>query len=425
MELVVENNFLNDDCVLEILQYVSIKTLIRVSKVSLQFNRLAQIIFRKKFRTFAYHRQKGLDQREVELMLNEFGHLLENLSLKPVIQHWYTTGLQNKIIKSIEKNCSTTENHLKTLELHDFYANDAFYLLQNAFLWLEKVEITFCAIPYSILQLINKLPRVKELKLVEPLLLLSATTISQNNVIKLNPNLEKLYMECYSFKLYDFIPVIDISYPNISELTLRMELSVFAAFKSDNLMRIANLKKLKKLDLDIEILDISKLLMKFVENGIDLTHLYIRRVRHLRESIIYLCKLNNIEELFLAYSFNMTVHNIHTIANSLKQLKLLSVMNIEVTSLDVINIINVAEKLRRAEFILTPNGAFDSYSCIQMKNRIKTHNLGEKFELMIHKGGFHSMFTGDLTEMRSEEFCKYLSISRHYNAFYSVLFGHL
>lgn len=391
MDYVVDNNLLNDDCVLEIFEELSLKSLIKVAQVSIQFNRLAQIIFSKKYRTFIFD-ELDISQAEILIVLDIFGHLIRKLTLEPKLCGWHNVGIQNGILKAIEKNCSGDMNNLKSLELHDFYANSTFHLLKNAFKCLEKFTINFVTVPYPILHLLNRLPMLKELKMIEPLLTPNSITMGPTIATLVNPNLEKLYLECYSFEVIDFIPTIDICYPNLKELTLRLDLPFFQTFSEVHLYRIANLKLLTKLDLDVETLDISILLGKLVENGVKLKSLQLRRIRHFKEAITHLCKQREIEELFSAFAVNLSIANIFAIASNLPKLRKLSIMNNEITTIDLMNILNSAENLTELELQLTPDSVIYTHDYMHMRIIVNKRQLDKRVHVIVHKVGQYSVF---------------------------------
>lgn len=151
-------------------------------------------------------------------IFKNFGNLMKSIRTPERTYPWYSRGNQKLIIILIKKYCSKT---LKNLHLKNFASiKRHLILMDNIFLNLEVLHMEYVAIPFSILQLINKLPLITDLKINYCIPILPISSAYQP---KVNLNLQKLTLRCREkFFIADVLNVIHIQYPNIKEFKFQM-----------------------------------------------------------------------------------------------------------------------------------------------------------------------------------------------------------
>lgn len=150
---------------LDIFEYFNISDLLATCQVSQQFQRLANSTFKQKYAHFLINNrnQTSNDKTLINIFKN-FGSLMESIETPEKPYPWYDRDMQKLIIVLIKKYCSNT---LRCLRLKNFASIKRYLiLLDNTFVNLEILHLEFVAIPFSILQLISKLPQINDLKII-------------------------------------------------------------------------------------------------------------------------------------------------------------------------------------------------------------------------------------------------------------------
>lgn len=303
MQYVTENCLLNDDCMLEVFKYFDINDLLTTCRVSLQFQRLANSIFSQKYGEFIIdNRNHTADDKILIQIFKNFGHLMRSIKTPERTYLWYDRNTQKLIIILIKKYCSST---LKSLKLKNFASIKRYLILMdNIFLNLEILHLEYVAIPFSILQLIRKLPLINDLKInyCVPILPITATYTPIVNL-----NLQKLSLKCRDrFYMTNVLNVIHLLFPNLTELKFQIigttQESLFTFNKA--LRNIGMLQYLSLLDIDIECEPIEKLILNLNSNKRQIKHLCIHYCLISSYGIDCLTDFNALEELFIINTIN-------------------------------------------------------------------------------------------------------------------------
>lgn len=184
METAQNSAIMNDDCVETIIRKMSFKDLISTVRVSKQFKRVSQLIFRSKFKKLCLSSHvKRLNERKMRVIFKNSGHLMEEFRTASNFYPYFNKSMQIKLIEMIKKYCSRKKNKLKALELRYFYNIDRHLnKLKKVFENLEEINLEYTIIPGSLRHLLNRLPKAKRVILnnCSPLLEDSIRSTSSN-----------------------------------------------------------------------------------------------------------------------------------------------------------------------------------------------------------------------------------------------------
>lgn len=222
MEDDVDNNIMNDDCMNHVFKNFNPRDLIRLAQVSLQFQRVAQQTFRRKYKRIHLNKHfSQLNSKTLRLIFENFGHLIEEFSTTSNFYPWFSSSLQKMTISMIVKNCAQKENPLRSLELR-FFTNIGHKLvdMNEIFEHLEVLKLDHVAIPYSIRSLLHRLPNAKEISLFY---CIPSKHTFKHNEITINHKLQKLHLKCrQELQIANVLVDIDIAFPNIHDLKFKI-----------------------------------------------------------------------------------------------------------------------------------------------------------------------------------------------------------
>lgn len=198
MNHVVENQLLNDHCIMEIFESLPPADLLSAAQVSIQFNRLARHIFKIKYDDFRIYRYfRALDDNKITQIFKNFGDLMRKLDLIPLFYPWHSMRLQKKTIELIQKYCLTGEN-IRELKLSDFSNIDRkLEILFPMFERLETLELKRVTLSLTTLELLRQLPNAKRIKLLFCLNLYDPDAEDRKTESFVNENLKELILIHY------------------------------------------------------------------------------------------------------------------------------------------------------------------------------------------------------------------------------------
>lgn len=418
MNHVVENQLLNDNCIMEIFESLLPADLLSVAQVSIQFNRVARHVFRIKYSDFRIHDHfRALDDTKITQIFRNFGDLMKKLDLIPLFYPWHSMRLQKRTIELIQKYCMA--ENISELKLSDFSNIDKrLEMLFPMFERLEILELKRVTLSLSTLELLRQLPNAKRVKLIFCLNLYDPNIENIKTESFVNENLKELilihYEESY---VVSVLSVINTAFPNLEFFTFRGLSRGYRIFTRD-VINIAFLPKLMKLDIDFSYNYVESLLCNMSERNTTLNCLTLSEATISQTAIDALCKIKSISELFILDSFQISEQNILKIVSELSNLKTLSIMTNEISIDTLYNIVAWAKKMTKGEFKISAR--------MKLENRVydKIHKLtngrSQNLKLCIHKECNYNTFQSELYLLNMSEKPN-LTISRIYNASKSIL----
>lgn len=163
MSALTISSCLNDDCLLHICSYLNLNDLISVSRVSLTFNRIVKILYRR-FKRFEFslihsknNNYKEIEFDEVEKIISEIGEYIFELNIQAVKFKAPNRELLEFILKGCQKN-------LQKLQIEGFVLKKKFF--QNVFpifSQLKSLELRNCAISNYFNEILQKAEDLSEL----------------------------------------------------------------------------------------------------------------------------------------------------------------------------------------------------------------------------------------------------------------------
>lgn len=200
----VNNNcLLNDKVMLDIFKYFDIKNLISTAEVSLQFEGLAISTFEMKHKHFLLNnRNDTANDKTLIAIFRIFGRVMQTVETPSKSYPWYDRETQKLIIVLIKKYCAN--DTLRCSKLYNFSSIKRHLILLNNILPnLTILHLNYVAVPYSILQLLNKMPQIVEVEINYCTPILPINAFFEPNV---NLNLQRISIRCRStFNLLDFL----------------------------------------------------------------------------------------------------------------------------------------------------------------------------------------------------------------------------
>lgn len=223
MEYVIENNLLDDHCVLEILSFLTLQDLYQTMNVSKQFRRLTFSTFREKYKNFRLAKHFYIiDMYQLTQFFTTFGHLIQSLDTDPIFYPWYHSCLQKSTIELIRRYCR--EDQLRSLKMSYFNSiYFSFAKLTGIFRNLQTINIECVSLPYSISNFLNLLTNAKEIILNRCIEICAPTPETRIEMSILQ--VEKLHLNCFDrLNVLSLLPVIHICCPKITDLMFRVVL---------------------------------------------------------------------------------------------------------------------------------------------------------------------------------------------------------
>lgn len=385
MPHLVDNRLCIDDCVLEIFRYLNLDDLLNASNVSLQFRRVAITAFAIKYRHLKLKNSVlNLTDKKLIDIFKIFGHRIQTLETPLNYYPWFKRETQKLIIMLIKKYCANRE--LRILKLHYFGSISRYLILMNnVFANLEILHLEYVAVPYSALQLINNLPRIKTLNLSY---CIPSLPIQNSFKPITNMNLQNLTLRCRDrFLILEVLHVIHLLYPNITTLKFQMIGSYRPSNKISSAMRnVGQLKSLSTLDFDIECEPIESLISNLTTNKHQLKHLCIRYGTISAYTIDSLMELSSIEELLITNTISNTKMDIYELITKLPNLRLISMIDTAISMLELAAIVHTAKNLIRAEFKMS-NSIMNEFILVNIKHTIERRENKLPLWLTLHVNG--------------------------------------
>lgn len=425
MQHIVENQLLNDDCVLHIFKSLTVNDLCSVAQVSKQFQTLAQYTFKMKFNNFKLQEHfEKINISKLKALFIHFGKFIKHLevSASQYKYDWNLNIMETYTLWLIKQNCP--ENQLRTLKLA--YYNRIgrnFKTFRSILTNLEVLEFKCVALPFSICQLLTKLPNVKELTVKDCSPRFPITHFARTIH---NPNLQILKLNCSEdFHTIDVLEHVDVHFPSLKELQFRIipHLPMDRVKYTHGLEKLANVQTLKKLDIDFELnLPIDHFFNKLHENGIELEHFQIRHCVFNSKSINNLCKLKSIKKLALSRNLRLTPAHLIQLAIELPNLEAYSVLMNGVNIPTITEIVQNAKELLKAEFVLIHDEMFTTLSLNRLIDIVIEQKKQELFQLYIHNFFGRPTDENENTLLRNNAQNNHIQIQRHHIVHSSVFF---
>lgn len=395
---------MNDDCVTEVLEFSNLNDLLNACRVSTQFQRAARTIFTKKFKHLKLNvHLKTINEENLLVLFKNFGDLMESIDTPFVFQPRYNKDIQKFIIMLIRNYCSKSTRKLEYLKLNYFgNTNRYLQLMGNIFTNLKILHLEYVSMPYSVLQLINKLPEINELSLTYCIPILPISTRFEPTV---NLNLQKLTLQSRNaIHLLDILRVIDKLYPNISELKFQIIGYVLQIKEfSNTLSNIGSLQKLKKLDIDIECEKLDILLSGLHMNRNQLEHLCVRFTEVTEYGINLLSEMKTLTELVILHTLSKNPISVTEMILNLPNLRFISIIDASITIKELNSIVKTLKNLSKAEFRMR-NSIMDESMLHSIINTVENRKNKIPLWLVLHVNGINKV----------DEFEKYI-LENKYN----------
>lgn len=387
MQHIIFNQLLNDDCILEIFDYLSVKDLCSVAQVSLQFHKLAQITFRIKHRKFKLSDHfKSVSKNKLRALFINFGQFMEHLDITTRVfkYDWTCLTIQTYTTWLIKQNC-TRKNKLKTLKMEHFSGiGRNLHSFENLLANLEVIELKYTALPYSVSQLLSKLPKVREF-VVEDCFI--KFPIPQDAITKFNSNLQILKLKCTEeFYTTDVLTYIHIHFPNLKEFEFSLNQYRLINFEkyTQGLVNLAKIKTLKKLDINFELHTANDFMSTLVENKIQLEYINIRYCKFDIATINDLCKIKTIKKLGLTRTLGLNSEHLIQLSEQLPNLEIFSAWTRGLDISTITQIVYNAKNLQKTEFELSRDTIFTERSFHRLLNIVREQKKVIPLQLIIH-----------------------------------------
>lgn len=417
-ELVVENRFLNDDCVNEILNFLTVPELSIAATVSKQFQEISQYIVKTKHNQINLRdefRKITLDQ--FEILLENFANFLCKLTINVEIFPAYNDEREKKIFELISKNFNNDNHRLSELSFEHFKKLELieFIGLLPTFRKVNTLKFKNVRIPITIPELLMHLKHLRYLQIIfcNPLgplfLTIHEPRLFSTNIEKLdlrgNENLLTIYL----------LRNIEVYFPNLRELIFHTVLhgehfSRQLSFHQD-ILKLANLPLLTKLSVDMEFGNVTPLLEKFVENNIQIKHLDINFACTDGSTLQALSQLQTIETLRLYGILNLNRKFILGIGNCL-----LNLTKIETNVvMSIVTLTKLVQSTPNTEYIdVKMNSAykFNSRNYKQLLNVVMSRPKTNKLLIKIRNSDRKPISMKEKHVLKQGRKCEFLCIER-------------
>lgn len=428
MENVQQTIIMNDDCVEAIIRKMSFKDLISTVRVSKQFKRVSQLVFRSKFRKLHLSNQiKRLNIRKMRTIFKSFGHLMEEFRTASNFYPYFNKIMQIELIKHIKKYCSRKGYKLETLELRYFYNIDRHLNdLQRIFKHLKEINLEYTIIPGSLKHLLNKLPNAKYVTLnnCSPLLgeYNSSKAPCKSVEINMNLNLEKLHLRCrQDVNIVDILADIDRAFPNIRDLRFEiLGIKDMSRDYGEKLRNIAKLKQLEALDIDLQFREASPLMRDMAENKVRLKILKWRYTYMSEGTMEDLYKLTGLEELYFFNLHSPEPFDMMAIASNLTNLRIVSITAKQISIETLTKIIGKLKNLSHGEFEIQRNEIWTADNFGKLIETIRKQGKNFKTKLSLHTVSHNLHPPTEHLFLQSQRFNPYVSINRYFNRTRSI-----
>lgn len=423
MEDTLDNDIMNDDCLLTVFRNYDLKELTIMVRVSKQFERVAHNAFKLKFNNIQLSdHYYTMNTQLFNQVFIHFGHLIKEFNTISQCYPWYSNFTQTRIVSLVGRYCHSMETPLRVLKLNFFTSIDQnLDHLYKIFEHLEILTLSHVALPCSMASILNLLKNVKEVTLNY---CIPSRHVIQTTEVDRNFYIQKLHLRCrQDLNMLQIMSAIDDAYPNVKDLSFEILCGNGAEYFEDNVHRIANMKKLKSLDISMMFKNLSLLTEKVIQNDIQLDISKLHHITVSEESMKDIYKMTSLKEFYTFDLYAAKEFDITGIATHLKNLRILSVMTEDMTIEKVINIASIAKNLLHGEFSMKNDAQWNEAYYNELLSIIKKQNKGTKLVLTLHKRGSYLDCRYTIREimfLMEHESNTHLELNRQWNSVRSI-----
>lgn len=393
---------LSGDCLLLIFKEMDPKTLSHVADTCDRLRDLAKYHFRVKYSHFDFESfdnagRYGTDRLEdAEKLFRIFGDQIVSLTINRYVFIQSRT-ISNDILRFVKRYCY----QLKTLKLYNFHMrNISAYIIGPLLNRIEDLAIfngemidcnpgpminlkqlqiddTNCDSWSDVLW--KNFPKLEDVTIKYSDYLNNDSIIQ---FINMNPLLKRLSITaCYNTTSTFFKAIGKLEHLQEFEYKYGGNYSEYA-YQSD-LMHLSNLKNLKKLKLDcLRLVSPFRLIEKFIENGITLSHLTLMSGVFKENLYNNIAKMTTLKVLKVIDAGHLDEIHILSLAKNLKQLETLHIVDTQtkLSQHGITTLVREASQLKKLEleireFILTQPIYFEILGIIQKREEINKLEL--------------------------------------------------
>lgn len=417
----LENQIINDQCMTEVLSFLTVPELSIAATVSKQYQRISQYLTRdnhshNKVEIRNEYREITLDQ--FQILLENFGNYLEKLAINVDIFPSYNSEREIKIFEQLATHFIKDNHKLKELSLQCFKKLELIELigLLPVFQHLNTLKLQNMSIPITIPELLFHLKHLKYLmitfcKPIGPLYLTDSeprifTTTIEKLDIRANRHLMAVYL----------LRNMNIYFPNLKELSFRIVLqeehfSRKATFDKD-ILQIAELPNLTKLILDLEFRALSPLLKKFIQKNIKIKYLDISFASIDENTLQLFSQMQSIETLRLYAISNINQKFILGIGNCLLNLIKIET-NVTININTLLKLVQSSPKTEMISIKMHSAHRFNSQNYKQLLNICKLRETQKKLIINIVNTDRKTVTRKEKCVLNQGKECLFLRIQRH------------
>lgn len=222
MDQAIDNIFLNDYCVRDILRKLDLRQLALAACVSKQFQTVAQLLFSVKFRKLKLNDHiTHVNKATLDRIFTLFGERIEELYIDTKYYNfptpYFDTNLQKRVFGLIREYCGKPHSKLNSLTLMNFpHTHATLYDLFHIFKSLKKLILFNTRIPCLIGEILNALENAEEISIADCNFTLYSDKKSETME---NTKLKSLSLKCSHFmQPLEILSKIDTLYPKLEHL---------------------------------------------------------------------------------------------------------------------------------------------------------------------------------------------------------------
>lgn len=417
----VENNrILNDDCLLNVFSFLTVPELNVAVTVSKQFQEIGQYTFRMSHQNIdLQERFRLMTLNQLEILFENFANYIVKLAVNMDIFSNFVRDREKRLVELLTMFFSTENSRLEALELLEFKKlelEDILTLLP-IIKRLRSFKLTNCLLPVTLPSLFRKLheSNLREI-CISTCIPTGPLFLSIHHTIQPMPGIQKLELKrnenlCALYMLQD----IQLNFPNLVDLSIHLELAgehyIQQIAFSENVLKIAQLRELKRLSIDLEFKSMTPFLTKLVENESRIEELDINFAGMTPECIRLLSRLQTIKKLRLHGVSNLNRNGLQAIANCLLNLEELE-GNVGMTIESLIKIVRSATKLNYLNICMNSGFIFNKRKYEEMLNLVKTQGRAKKLFIKIQNFGGRNVTMKERRVLKRGIACDHMHILR-------------
>lgn len=381
---VINNRFLNDDCLLKILSYLRVPELNSTVQVSRQFQNISQYTVKMRHGDMNLKEYSQINLNKFETLLENFSGYLLSLAIDVNVFPSLDNNREKKIIELLSKHFSNSMHSLNKLSLEYFKKLELIDIIEllPVVRTISNFKLHQVDIPLTIPELLTHLKHLNELSITycRPSGPIFMTIFEPRdfttNITKLNLTGNEHLLALYLLKK------IHIYFPQIRELTFYMVLqgehfSRQLEFKKD-ILQIAELRMLQKLSIDMEFNTITPLLQGFIRNNVRIIDMDINFAQIDNLTINSLMQLQTLTSLRLYGIQNINRKFILDIGNCLINLKSIQT-NVCMSIKTLTQFVNSAKRIEQIDIKMHSKYVFNNQNyrnlLLASKNRLHPTKL--------------------------------------------------